>query len=177
MNSTLAGGVVIGAPVSLIYRPGVAIFIGFTTGMLSTVCFHSLTPKLLKWIGLYDTCGIHNLHGIPGLLGGIWSAIIVAFYNTGHDIRYDSKFADSTFLNLTTGYLRQGGLQIAGTFCSLFMAIGFGIIGGFLTRCFYTEKNKYFYLDTEYFEEANFGDIYRGQSGTNLYLDQKKIAQ
>ena len=57
-----------------------AILIGFTTGIISTISFHKLTPKLLQCIGLYDTCGIHNLHGIPGLLGGIWSAIIVAFY-------------------------------------------------------------------------------------------------
>ena len=80
LNATLAGVVVIGAPSSVVYRPGVAILIGFTTGIISTISFHKLTPKLLQCIGLYDTCRIHNLHGIPGLLGGIWSAIIVAFY-------------------------------------------------------------------------------------------------
>lgn len=80
LNATLAGGVVIGAPCFMIYRPGLAMFIGFTTGIISTLCFHKLTPKLLSCLGLYDTCGVHNLHGVPGLLGGIWSAIIVAFY-------------------------------------------------------------------------------------------------
>ena len=85
LNATLAGGVAIGAPVSFIYRPGLALFIGFTAGLISTLGFHNLSPKLLDLIGLYDTCGIHNLHGIPGLLGGIWSAIIVAFYNSGVD--------------------------------------------------------------------------------------------
>lgn len=85
LNATISGGVVIGAPCSIIYRPGLSILIGFTTGIISTLSFYNLTPKLLKCIGLYDTCGIHNLHGIPGLLGGIWSAIIIAFYNTGYD--------------------------------------------------------------------------------------------
>lgn len=173
LNSTLAGGVAIGAPVSVIYRPGVAILIGFSTGIISTLCFHKLTAKLLGWIGLYDTCGVHNLHGIPGLLGGIWSAIIVAFYNTGYDLTIGSQYATGKFLNIETGFLKQGGLQIAGTFCSLGMAIVFGIIGGLISRAFYTEKNKYFYLDTEYFEEAHFHEIYKGDSGKNLYLDQK----
>lgn len=71
LNATLAGGVVIRAPCSIIYHPGVSIVIGLTTGIISTICFH--TPKLLECIGLYDTCGIHNLHGIPDLLRGFWS--------------------------------------------------------------------------------------------------------
>jgi ammonium transporter Rh len=100
LNATLSGGVVIGAPCSVIYRPAVSILIGFTTGIISCLCFHNLTPKLLKCIGLYDTCGIHNLHGIPGLLGGIWSAIIIAFYNTGYDSAVGSQYYTGKFLNI-----------------------------------------------------------------------------
>ena len=149
LNATLAGGVAIGAPVSIIYRPGLAIFVGFTAGIISTLCFHNLTPKLLDWIGLYDTCGIHNLHGIPGLLGGIWSGIIIAFYHTGYDMVIAGKYSTVPFgIPAGTSFHKQGGLQIAGTFCSLGMAIAFGLVGGFIVRCFYREKNKYFYLDT-----------------------------
>ncbi len=140
-----------GAPCSVIYRPAVAVMIGFSTGIISCLCFHNLTPKLLKCIGLYDTCGVHNLHGIPGLLGGIWSAIIIAFYNTGYDSAVASQYFTGKLLNVEPNFLRQGGLQIAGTFCSLGMAIGFGIIAGFIGRCFYTEDKKTFYLDTAYF--------------------------
>jgi len=138
LNSTLAGGVVIGSACSVIYRPGVAIMIGFTTGIISTLCFHKLTPKLLSLIGLYDTCGIHNLHGIPGLLGGIWSAVIIAFYNSGVDAEVASKYYTGQIGNFPPNFLRQGGLQIAGTFTSFGMGIGFGIIAGFLARYFYT---------------------------------------
>jgi ammonium transporter Rh len=139
LNSTLAGGVVMGAPCHVIYRPGVAIMIGFTTGMISTLGFHNLTPKLLKLIGLFDTCGIHNLHGIPGLLGGIWSAIIVAWYNIGYDSAIGASYSTGKMLNISpNSFLKQGGLQIAGTFTSLGMGIGFGIIAGFIGRFFYT---------------------------------------
>jgi ammonium transporter Rh len=149
LNATLAGGVVIGAPASIIYRPGLAIFIGFTTGIISAQAFHNLTPKLLDCIGLYDTCGIHNLHGIPGLLGGIWSAVIIAFYDTGYDLNIASMYSNGHFgFPATNSFHKQGGLQIAGTFCSLGMGIAFGILGGLISRCFYEEKNKYFYLDT-----------------------------
>ena len=178
LNATLAGGVAIGAPVSFIYRPGLALFIGFTAGLISTLSFHNLTPKLLDLIGLYDTCGIHNLHGIPGLLGGIWSAIIVAFYNSGVDTEIQAQYSNGHFLfPADVSFLKQAGLQLAGTFCSLGMGILFGLIGGFVTLFFYKEKNQYFYLDTEYFDNANFKDIYRYDSGKNLYLDQKAVAR
>ena len=172
LNATISGGVVMGAPCSFIYRPGVALFIGCTTGIISTLCFYYLTPKLLNCIGLYDTCGIHNLHGIPGLIGGIWSSIIVAFYSTGFNTKIAAQYSNGNFLvPIDRTFHQQGGLQIAGTFCSL--AIAFGIIGGLVTSCFYKEKPKYFYLDSEYFENAIFREIYKGDRGKNRYLDQK----
>jgi len=33
---------------------------------------------LLEKIKLHDTCGVHNLHGMPGVLGAITSAIAIA---------------------------------------------------------------------------------------------------
>ena len=28
-----------------------------------------------RWLYLQDTCGVHNLHGIPGVMSGIAAAI------------------------------------------------------------------------------------------------------
>lgn len=39
------------------------------------VC-RQLTPALESHIGLRDTCGVHNLHGMPGVLGGIVAAVV-----------------------------------------------------------------------------------------------------
>jgi ammonium transporter Rh len=47
-----------------------------------------LTPYLQDKFGLYDTCGVHNLHGIPGILGGIVSAIVAAAFK--HESSYDA---------------------------------------------------------------------------------------
>ena len=138
LNATIAGGIIIGAPCSFIYRPGLALFIGVMGGAVSTLCFHNLSPKLLDCIGLYDTCGIHNLHGIPGLMGGIWSAIVVASYNSGVDEGIRAMYSNGNFLfPASNSFLKQGGIQIAGTFCSLGMSILFGYIAGLFVSHFY----------------------------------------
>lgn len=57
-----------------------SLIIGVLAGTISTICYNKLSPKLEEYFDIYDTCGVHNLHGIPGLLGGISSAIIIAGY-------------------------------------------------------------------------------------------------
>lgn len=41
-------------------------------------CFSLLKPFLEKYLKLQDTCGIHNLHAVPGMLGGFIGAIVAA---------------------------------------------------------------------------------------------------
>jgi ammonium transporter Rh len=78
LNATLAGGVIIGACVDMIVDPFASIIVGGGAGIISAIGFAYLTGALKKTIGLHDTCGVHNLHGIPGILGGIISAITAA---------------------------------------------------------------------------------------------------
>lgn len=40
-------------------------------GLLSSWGFAYFSDILEENIGLRDTCGVHNLHGMPGLLGGL----------------------------------------------------------------------------------------------------------
>merc|ERR1712151_273281 len=72
-NATLAGGVSIGATANLITGHGAfgAVLVGMLAGAISCVGFcKPLIP------GEYDTCGINNLHGMPGIFGGLVSAAI-----------------------------------------------------------------------------------------------------
>lgn len=75
-NATLAGGVSIGSTCNLV-SPGGAFAIGLLAGALSVVGFVFIQPMLESRIKLIDTCGVHNLHGMPGLLGGLCAIVVV----------------------------------------------------------------------------------------------------
>lgn len=51
---------------------------GLIAGIVSTLGFRKLSGYLSNKFGLSDTCGIHNLHGIPGVLGAIISAMVIS---------------------------------------------------------------------------------------------------
>jgi ammonium transporter Rh len=75
LNATLAGGVIMGCPADMIRAPAESIMIGFIAGIISTAGFNKLTTYLSEKEILHDTCGVLNLHGIPGMLGGLIGAI------------------------------------------------------------------------------------------------------
>jgi ammonium transporter Rh len=74
-NAALAGGVAIGS-VCNTTTPGYAMLIGIAAGALSTVGYVFIAPKVEAMIKGTDTCGVHNLHGMPGILGGIFGVFI-----------------------------------------------------------------------------------------------------
>jgi len=76
-NATLAGGVSIGATANVNMGPFGAVLIGSLAGLLSCAGFcNFLIPEK------YDTCGINNLHGMPGILGGIVSILMPLMIKT-----------------------------------------------------------------------------------------------
>lgn len=75
-NASLAGGVAIGSTCNLVSAP-VAFLIGLLAGGICVVGYVVIQPKLQKLLKMVDTCGVHNLHGMPGLLGGIAAVFVV----------------------------------------------------------------------------------------------------
>jgi len=74
------------------------MIIGFVAGSVSALGFAYLSPLLKAKIGLHDTCGVHNLHGMPGIIGAIVSAIACAgaARNFGENYRRpDGIFVDA----------------------------------------------------------------------------------
>jgi len=74
-NATLAGGVAVGAVARMDMGLGWASICGSFGGTLSTLGYQYIQPFLERKIGLYDTCGVNNLHGMPGLFGSLISVI------------------------------------------------------------------------------------------------------
>lgn len=114
-NSTLAGGVAMGSAGDLYTEPGGALAIGTFAGILSVLGYVYLTPWLQRNIGLLDTCGVHNLHGMPGVLASIASAIVIAGTAGKNGMEFPSDNAKTQILVLlhTLGISIVSGLITA----------------------------------------------------------------
>ena len=55
--------------------PVIPFVIGFITGVISAIGFAKVNGFLLEKTNLHDTCGVHYLHGIPGIIGAVAGAI------------------------------------------------------------------------------------------------------
>ena len=77
-NATLAGGVAIGSAANLALPPPAALSLGLAAGVLSVLGYARLSPALEARLGVRDTCGVLNLHGLPGVLGGLAAGALAA---------------------------------------------------------------------------------------------------
>lgn len=144
LNATLAGGVMIGSAANIVQYPFSAFIVGVVGGAVSTFGFQHLSGFLQRKIKLYDTAGIHNLHGLPGVLGGLASAIYAAAMTEDHL----GTSVESYFFG--RGPYKQGGIQVASTFISVGVALFGGIVTGCLLKANCLNPPKELFSDTEY---------------------------
>ena len=76
-NAALSGGVAIGSTCDRV-GPAVAFGIGILAGVISTLGFAVIQPRLQSLIRKVDTCGVLYLHGLPGLMGGLAAIFVVS---------------------------------------------------------------------------------------------------
>ncbi|KFP74138.1 PREDICTED: ammonium transporter Rh type A [Acanthisitta chloris] len=107
-NATLAGGVAVGTCADLPIHPFLAMCIGIIAGIVSVLGFHFLTPVLASKLHIQDTCGVHNLHGLPGILGGIAGIIVTAVKGGTRDIPF-TPGKQAAALGSTLGIALAGG--------------------------------------------------------------------
>lgn len=88
-NSTLAGGVAIGATARLAMGPGVALLVGLVAGAVSVLGYFYSSPFLEEKFGLFDTCGVANLHGYPSVVGGLLSILLVCLDSKADFLMHD----------------------------------------------------------------------------------------
>jgi ammonium transporter Rh len=100
-NASLAGGVAIGSTCDGASHP-TAFVIGILSGILSVFGFAVIQGKLQKAIKSVDTCGVLNLHGWPGLMGGIAAVFVI----NGIDRAVQLKgIGISIVIAIVTGYI------------------------------------------------------------------------
>ncbi|NWI50898.1 RHAG protein, partial [Calyptomena viridis] len=108
-NATLAGGVAVGTCADLGIHPFAAMCIGIIAGIVSVLGFHFLTPVLASKLRIQDTCGVHNLHGLPGILGGITGIVVTAIREERREDVVLTPGMQAAALGSTLGIALVGG--------------------------------------------------------------------
>ncbi|XP_058012074.1 ammonium transporter Rh type C [Ahaetulla prasina] len=164
-NATLAGGVAVGTSAEMMLTPYGALIVGFICGIVTTIGYVYLTPFLDAKLHIQDTCGVHNLHAMPGLIGGIVGAVTAAAATEG-------VYGKKGLINMFdfTGEYRdrtpsiQGGFQAAGIAVSLAMAlVGGAIVGGILKLPFFGDPT-----DENCFEDNVYWEV-PGDEESSVY--------
>jgi ammonium transporter Rh len=168
-NATLAGGVAVGACGNFLLYPWGALLLGSIAGTLSVLGYTYLTPLLTDKFQCFDTCGVHNLHGMPGLLSAAASIL-------GIRIATESQYGLTDFVatfpqrnphifNATTqenspnpdawSAGHQAGIQALALGITLVIAIVGGIMVGLVVRLPFFQP----LLEHELYEDEPFWEM------------------
>jgi len=103
-NATLAGGVAVGAASNMAITPVGALLVGAGAGIISTTGFNRIQAKVEE-MGVHDSCGVHNLHGMPALFGGMVVAVVVIGQPHSQPFRQVMGVVATFFCAIITGTL------------------------------------------------------------------------
>ncbi|XP_012274440.1 ammonium transporter Rh type A isoform X2 [Orussus abietinus] len=197
-NSTLAGGVAIGTAAGMMCEPIGALVVGCAAGALSVLGYKYLTPIIQKRLRIHDTCGVHNLHGMPGVLAGLFGALMAAIATeTTYDYSLyeifparapnsEVKLAEmrdnygiSAGLNRTAG--QQAAYQLLALLVTLGLAVVSGLITGLILRASLwgsiAEEQKFDdSVHWELEEEAGHDLSSKSKEGSSRVIDQLPMA-
>ena len=167
-NATLAGGVAIGSAANLaVLSPAEALAIGVCGGVLSVCGYAVIQPKLERVLGLHDTCGVNNLHGMPAILAGVCSAIVVAYSGDAETwIAAGVDEAGSNNINSTSYHDVYGGLpsargkaqagyQLACVAVSFLMAVAGGLVSAMVVKPLGSPEEEMLFMDKADWEVPN----------------------
>ncbi|EGZ23728.1 hypothetical protein PHYSODRAFT_296028 [Phytophthora sojae] len=122
-NATLAGGVAIGTSCNLGVSPVAAITIGLFAGFASVFGYCFVSPFLERSMRMSDTCGILNLHGMPGVVGGIAAALITLVVS-------DEYYGEGLTDVYTARAYRSAGEQSFFQFVAIVLTVAFASLSG-----------------------------------------------
>jgi len=159
-NATLAGGVAVGACADMMLTPGGAVGVGALAGLLSVLGFRYIQPFLLEKLKIHDSCGVNNLHGMPGLLGGLLS-ILMAGLATENAYGHKSSLVE-IFPELEKEGTAAG--QALSQALALLVTLGFALVGGIVTGLIMHQVDKLDPLSSEhFFNDARNIDLEDGE--------------
>jgi len=147
LNATLVGGVIMGAGANILRDSFVAYIVGALGGIL-TVILYTYISRIFRRLALIDVAGVSYTFGIPGLIGGLLSAIFRA------------------------RYFDRGGIQVAGTFISMAISLVGGLLVGIVIRFL-----GYYVVEDEYYNDMSkvyFDDVADFHANPNPYYETQR---
>jgi hypothetical protein len=162
----------------LVYPVG-AILIGAAGGFISVVGYNKITPFLEGRFGLHDTCGIHNLHGMPSLISAISACIIAA---AAKESAYGADLAGVYIKRPDRSAVDQSHAQVAFLFITLGISMFGGAFTGFIAKQTWFDPmfDGHLFLDMESWEVPHLETPYyfdqRGEVGRKAIHDEDKQA-
>ncbi|XP_031203710.1 ammonium transporter Rh type A [Mastomys coucha] len=107
-NATLAGGVAVGTCADMEIPLYAAMTIGSIAGIISVLGYKFLSPLLANKLMIHDTCGVHNLHGLPGVLGGLVSIVAISWGKSSKSMAMQAAALGSSIGSAIVGGLLTG---------------------------------------------------------------------
>ncbi|XP_054662467.1 ammonium transporter Rh type B isoform X1 [Grus americana] len=127
-DATLASVAMMGMAGEMLVTPFGALIAGFLAGLIPPLGFRFLTPVLRSRLKTQDTCGVHNVHGLPGILGALLGTLLTALATAD---AYGGR------LELVFPLVAQGSRtatdQALCQLCALPITLLLATLGGFLT--------------------------------------------
>ncbi|MGH0157003.1 UNVERIFIED_CONTAM: hypothetical protein FKN15_040191 [Acipenser sinensis] len=172
-NVTLAGGVTVGASVDMMISPVGAFALGMIGCTACMMGYKYLTPFMAKKLRIQDQCGIHNLHGLTGLISTMAGiiCILIASEDTYGPSLYQTfahrapvegdprlKELQELIPGLNPGEGRSASKQALYQVAALGVSIGVSVAGGLLTGLVLSlpvlaqPPDEFCFDDTLYFE-------------------------
>jgi len=164
-NATLAGGVAVGACADMILTPGGSVAIGALAGIISVCGFQYVQPVLLEKLKIHDSCGVNNLHGMPGLFGGLLSVLMAGIASSDVYDKFSENQKDKSLIEifpaLAEGKGGTPGTQALAQFLALLLTLGFAIVGGIITGLIMRAVGKFEKMSKEdlYNDEWNIHEV------------------
>jgi ammonium transporter Rh len=150
LHASYVGGIVIGGCCTICSNAWASIVIGIIGSTIS-ILFLWRIKKLLHSIRFEDTIGVLQIFAIPGLLGGIITAIYLRNF-TSNTAWNDGGMA-AIFGSGNAKPEARAGTEITCIFVSLGIAAFSGVITGFLAKSLMCIDVENYFVDSEIFME------------------------
>ncbi|XP_032938451.1 ammonium transporter Rh type B [Catharus ustulatus] len=153
-DATLAGMAVMGMAGEMLVTPFGALIAGFLVGLISPLGFRFFTPVLHSRLKTQDMCGVHNIHGLPGILGALLGTLLTLLATA-------DTYGDR--LELVFPLVAQGSRTVADQalmqLSALPLTLLFAALGGCITGCVLKTKTLRCSPDEQSIENTVFCEV------------------